>query len=83
MTTALVITMKSLSVDTPSKTSWEDDDITPLKRSAWDLPTPSSSHRDQDQSVRSNVSTWSRKAGHLGDRRYHSLREDVKLRAIV
>ncbi|XP_048748658.2 pre-mRNA-splicing factor ATP-dependent RNA helicase PRP16-like isoform X1 [Ostrea edulis] len=33
--------------DTPSHASWEDDDdSTPLKRSSWDLPTPSS--RDSD-----------------------------------
>ncbi|XP_062584815.1 pre-mRNA-splicing factor ATP-dependent RNA helicase PRP16-like [Saccostrea cucullata] len=40
--------------DTPSRTSWEEDedDSTPLKRSSWDLPTPIS--RDsEDRSERS------------------------------
>ncbi|XP_041375783.1 pre-mRNA-splicing factor ATP-dependent RNA helicase PRP16-like [Gigantopelta aegis] len=56
--------------DTPSRSTWdEDDDLTPLKKSAWDLPTPTpsrdsdndfsersfknSSRRGQDRSVRS------------------------------
>lgn len=46
-------------VDTPSRTSWEDedDDGTPLKRSSWDLPTPSS--RDsEDRSERSFSSSF-------------------------
>lgn len=35
--------------DTPSRSNWEDDeDITPLKRSTWDVPTPSPSRRDDD-----------------------------------
>jgi hypothetical protein len=36
-------------LDTPSRTSWEDDDDgTPLKKSSWDLPTPSP-HSDRDR----------------------------------
>lgn len=35
--------------DTPSRSNWEDDeDVTPLKRSSWDVPTPSPSRRDDD-----------------------------------
>lgn len=43
--------------DTPSRTAWEDeDDVTPLKRSSWDLPTPALSRREDD-SERSNRSS--------------------------
>lgn len=43
--------------DTPSHSSWDDDDNTPSKTSSWDLPTPFSSHRrsqDNDWSIRSS-----------------------------
>lgn len=42
------------SADTPSISNWEDDDdVTPPKKSAWDLPTPrSSSGREYDRSDR-------------------------------
>ena len=56
-----------ISVDTPSRTNWEDDeDVTPLKRSSWDLPTPAMSRRDDD-SVRSYRSSRE------SDRRYQQL----------
>ena len=56
-----------ISVDTPSRTNWEDDeDVTPLKRSSWDLPTPAMSRRDDD-SVRSYRSSRD------SDRRYQQL----------
>lgn len=39
--------------DTPSRTSWDDDDdITPPKKSAWDLPTPTPSELRGDRSER-------------------------------
>ena len=38
----LIINEGLLIPDTPSRSAWEeDDDITPPKRSSWDLPTPS------------------------------------------
>nr|XP_053648813.1 pre-mRNA-splicing factor ATP-dependent RNA helicase PRP16-like [Cherax quadricarinatus] len=47
--------------DTPSHSSWDDDENTPSKMSSWDLPTPSSSSRrlsrDNDWSIRSG--NWS------------------------
>ncbi|XP_071092501.1 pre-mRNA-splicing factor ATP-dependent RNA helicase PRP16-like [Haliotis cracherodii] len=48
--------------DTPSRSNWDDDDVTPLKRSAWDLPTPSQSELDRDSSERSFKSSrdWDR-----------------------
>ncbi|KAK3872153.1 hypothetical protein Pcinc_022755 [Petrolisthes cinctipes] len=42
--------------DTPSHSSWDDED-TPSKVSSWDMPTPHSSHRrtrDNDWSIRSS-----------------------------
>ena len=49
-----------LFVDSPSRTGWEDDDATPLRRSVWDLPTPSDSGRDRgDRSFRSDRSVRS------------------------
>ncbi|ROT62118.1 putative pre-mRNA-splicing factor ATP-dependent RNA helicase PRP16 [Penaeus vannamei] len=50
--------------DTPSHSSWDDEDnsITPSKTSSWDLPTPSSQHRSRDND-------WSFRSGN------HSVRE--------
>lgn len=41
-------------VDPTSRTSWDDDDdSTPVKRSAWDLPTPGTDDNRDDRSIRS------------------------------
>ncbi len=46
--------------DTPSKSAWDDDeDITPLKKSSWDILTPKSEGREDDHSMRSDKSGWS------------------------
>ncbi|XP_045585400.2 pre-mRNA-splicing factor ATP-dependent RNA helicase PRP16 [Procambarus clarkii] len=62
--------------DTPSHSSWDDDDGTPSKLSSWDLPTPSSSQRrsrDIDWSIRSGNrsvrdASPNRKSYQYGDR---------------
>ena len=75
------------TIDTPSRSNWdEDDDLTPLKKSVWDLPTPSpsresdpdfsersfknSSRRGQDRSIGSKRDP---ERSHRSDRRYFSL----------
>ena len=61
--------------DSPSRTGWEDDDATPLRRSAWDLPTPADSGRDRrDGSVRSDRSVRSERSdlSHRGHDRTHN-----------
>ncbi|KAK3086642.1 hypothetical protein FSP39_021298 [Pinctada imbricata] len=49
------------------RTSWEDDDVTPLKRSAWDLPTPAST-RDGDYSERGDRSHRSHRGSERRDK---------------
>lgn len=49
--------------DTPSEYGWDDDDVTPLKRSSWDLPTPRvSSGNDGESSARSHRSSYDKKS---------------------
>ena len=43
---------------TPQGAGWEEDDPTPKKTSAWDLPTPSSGTREDDHSFRMPASSW-------------------------
>ncbi|KAK2193816.1 hypothetical protein NP493_5g10060 [Ridgeia piscesae] len=63
--------------DSPSRTGWEDDDSTPLRRSAWDLPTPSDSGRDRgDRSFRSDRSVRSMRSSH-SDRSDRSSRDGI------
>lgn len=52
-------------VDDPSKSAWDEDDPTPSRRSAWDLPTPSSYSRRSERSDRSMKSSYDR-----SERRY-------------
>ncbi|KAK7085198.1 Pre-mRNA-splicing factor ATP-dependent RNA helicase PRP16, partial [Halocaridina rubra] len=63
--------------DTPSHSTWDEDENTPSKTSSWDMPTPSLQQRrsrDPDWSVRSsNRSTRDRlspprKGNHLSDK---------------
>lgn len=52
-----LVTPKQKVRDTPSRSAWdEDDDVTPPKKSSWDVPTPSSlKHgRHDDRSSRSS-----------------------------
>lgn len=61
--------------DTPSRSAWDDDDdITPPKKSSWDLPTPRTGSRKDDFSERSDRSDRS----HHSDRSYRSQKEYVR-----
>lgn len=40
--------------DSPSRTSWDEDDPVPSRRSSWDLPTPVAGRPDGDWSERSS-----------------------------
>ncbi|KAJ4427868.1 hypothetical protein ANN_23872 [Periplaneta americana] len=40
--------------DSPSRTSWDEDDPVPSRRSSWDLPTPVTGRSDGDWSERSS-----------------------------
>lgn len=44
----------SRGISTPSRSSWEDDEDKPFKRSGWDTPSPARSVRDGDDSIRSS-----------------------------
>lgn len=35
-------------LDTPSRSSWDEDDVTPPKKSSWDLPTPLRPDEEKD-----------------------------------
>ena len=44
-------TPAEMAASTPGTVGWEDDD-TPTKRNAWDLPTPGSRREQLDQQLR-------------------------------
>ena len=46
-----------MPTDTPSSSNWDEDDVTPPKKSSWDLPTPRTESGYGD-SVRSDRSSW-------------------------
>ncbi|XP_054286670.1 pre-mRNA-splicing factor ATP-dependent RNA helicase PRP16 [Macrosteles quadrilineatus] len=60
------------SKDSTSRTSWDDDDPTPSRNSAWDLPTPRTYNKDEsDWSTRRptpahRYNTWAKDRKHSG-----------------
>ena len=44
-----------LFTDSPSRTTWDDDDFTPPMKSSWDLPTPLRSDMEREE--------WSERGG--------------------
>uniref|UniRef100_T1J2J4 RNA helicase n=1 Tax=Strigamia maritima TaxID=126957 RepID=T1J2J4_STRMM len=52
-------TPRSKPKDTPSRSSWEDDDSAPVRRSTWDSPSPSfqGGRRHSERSWRRNTDT--------------------------
>lgn len=64
-----------LPIDTPSRSAWEDDeDVTPLKKSSWDLPTPKVHSREFDRrNERSERSYRSSRDSERSHKRYSTI----------